>query len=224
MSNQKGKDPNKGSDSNLQTEELEEIIDNTNSSGNIDENVKEDLSSEEDSSGQEDKLEKDADQILRLEKEITSLKDQYLRFMAEAENNRKRNERHLAEAHKYGIANFARAILTVADDLSRALQAIPEEQKEGEGLLQTLLGGVEAVERQLQKIMEDYNIKKINPVGEQFDPNFHEALYEVPNSEFSDGVVAQVIQPGYNLHDRLIRPARVGVAKGALEDPDVQEK
>ena len=220
MSDQKDKDQIKESDSNLQTEELEKVVENINSS----EHIKEDLGSEEHDSGQEEKEEKDEDRILRLEEEITSLKDQYLRFMAEAENNRKRNERHLSEAHKYGIAGFARSILTVADDLSRALQAIPEEQKEGEGLLQTLLGGVEAVERQLQKIMEDHNIKQINPVGEQFDPNFHEAMYEVPDSEFPDGVVAQVIQPGYNLHDRLIRPARVGVAKGALEDPEALKK
>ena len=156
-------------------------------------------------------------QISEMHKEISDLKDQLLRFMAEAENVRKRSERHLAEAHKYGMANFARSILTVADDLSRALQAVPEEQRDGEGLLQTLLGGVEAVERELIKALDSNNIKRIDPTGEPFDPNFHEAMYEVPDSGFSNGTVAQVVQPGYRLHDRLLRPARVGVAKDAEE-------
>lgn len=151
--------------------------------------------------------------IAELEDELASVKDQFLRFMAEAENVRKRSERHLAEAHKYGVANFARAVLTVADDLSRALAAVPEDQRQGEGLLQTLLGGVEAVERELLKSFETHNIERIDPVGEPFDPNFHEAMYEVPDSEYPSGTVAQVVQPGYRLHDRLLRPARVGVAK-----------
>jgi molecular chaperone GrpE len=155
--------------------------------------------------------------IAELEDEIGTLKDQFLRAMAEAENVRKRSERQLSEAHKYGVANFARAVLTVADDLSRALAAVPEDQRGGDGLLQTLLGGVEAVERELMKALEGHNIERIDPVGEPFDPNFHEAMYEVPNSEFPNGTVAQVIQPGYRLHDRLLRAARVGVAKGAGE-------
>ncbi|MFL2654246.1 MAG: nucleotide exchange factor GrpE, partial [Alphaproteobacteria bacterium] len=125
--------------------------------------------------------------ISKMEKEIADLKDQLLRFMAEAENVRKRSERHLAEAHKYGVANLARSILTVADDLSRALQAVPEDQRDGEGLLQTLLGGVEAVERELVKALESNNINRIDPTGEPFDPNFHEAMYEVPDSGFSNG-------------------------------------
>lgn len=160
-----------------------------------------------------------AARIAELEDEIATLKDQFLRAMAEAENVRKRSERQLAEAHKYGVANFARAVLTVADDLSRALAAVPEEQREGDGLLQTLLGGVEAVERELAKVMETHNIERIDPAGEPFDPNFHEAMFEVPNSEFPSGTVAQVIQPGYRLHDRLLRPARVGVAKSQGDAP-----
>jgi molecular chaperone GrpE len=152
--------------------------------------------------------------IAELEEEIGTLKDQFLRAMAEAENVRKRSERQLGEAHKYGVANFARAVLTVADDLSRALMAVPEDQRQGDGLLQTLLGGVEAVERELSKVMVDHNIERIDPVGEPFDPNFHEAMFEVPDSDYPGGTVAQVIQPGYRLHDRLLRPARVGVAKG----------
>ena len=155
--------------------------------------------------------------IAELEDEIGTLKDQFLRAMAEAENVRKRSERQLSEAHKYGVANFARAVLTVADDLSRALAAVPEDQREGDGLLQTLLGGVEAVERELAKALEGHNIERIDPAGEPFDPNFHEAMFEVPDSDLPGGTVAQVIQPGYRLHDRLLRPARVGVAKGQGE-------
>lgn len=159
------------------------------------------------------------DRIAELEEELAGVRDQFLRFMAEAENVRKRSERQLAEAHKYGVANFARAVLTVADDLSRALAAVPADQRDGDGLLQTLLGGVEAVERELVKAFEAHNIERIDPVGEPFDPNFHEAMYEVPDSEYPSGTVAQVIQPGYRLHDRLLRPARVGVAKGEGATP-----
>ncbi|NKB49255.1 MAG: nucleotide exchange factor GrpE [Alphaproteobacteria bacterium] len=155
-----------------------------------------------------------ATRIAELEEELATTKDQFLRFMAEAENVRKRSERHLAEAHKYGVANFARAVLTVADDLSRALAAVPEDQREGEGLLQNLLGGVEAVEREFLKALDAHHIERIDPTGEPFDPNLHEAMFEVPGSEYPSGTVAQVIQPGYRLHDRLLRPARVGVAKG----------
>lgn len=160
-----------------------------------------------------------AARIAELEAEIDTLKDQFLRAMAEAENVRKRSERQLAEAHKYGVANFARAVLTIADDLSRALGAVPEDQRQGDGLLQTLLGGVEAVERELVKVLEAHDIERIDPAGEPFDPNFHEAMFEVPNSDFPSGTVAQVVQPGYRLHDRLLRPARVGVAKGESEAP-----
>lgn len=155
-----------------------------------------------------------AARIAELEEEIAGLKDQFLRAMAEAENVRKRSERQLAEAHKYGVANFARAVLTIADDLSRALDAVPEDQRDGDGLLQTLHGGVEAVERELVKVLEAHHIERIDPAGEPFDPNFHEAMFEVPDSDLPSGTVAQVIQPGYRLHDRLLRPARVGVAKG----------
>lgn len=157
--------------------------------------------------------------IAELEAEVASVKDQYLRFMAEAENMRKRNERQLADAHRYGAADLARAVLTVADDLSRALAAVPEEQRQGDGLLQTLLGGVEAVERELAKALDTNNIERIDPAGEPFDPNFHEAMFEVPDSGFPSGTVAQVLQPGYRLHERLLRPARVGVAKGGDAEP-----
>lgn len=156
-----------------------------------------------------------AARIAELEEEIAKLKDQFLRAMAEAENVRKRSERQLAEAHKYGVANFARAVLTVADDLERAIDAVPEDQREGDGLLQTLFGGVAAVERELVKALENHHIERIDPAGEPFDPNFHEAMFEVPaDDRHPNGTVAQVVQPGYRLHDRLLRPARVGVAKG----------
>ncbi len=177
-----------------------------------------DADAEEDAAENESPWAQDpAARIAELEEEIASVKDQFLRSMAEAENVRKRSERHLAEAHKYGVANFARAILTVADDLSRALSAVPEDQRQGEGLFQTLLGGVEAVERELVKVLDAHNIERIDPAGEPFDPNFHEAMFEVPDSDFPSGTVVQVIQPGYRLHDRLLRPARVGVAKGEGE-------
>lgn len=167
-----------------------------------------------------------AARIAELEAEAAALKDQLLRAMAETENVRKRSERQIAEAHKYAIANFARAMLTIADDLSRALAAVPEDQRAGDGLLQTLLGGVEAVERELMKGLEAHGIERIDPTGEPFDPNLHEAMYEVPAGDLPHGTVAQVLQPGYRLHDRLLRPARVGVAKGenAAPPPGIDTK
>jgi molecular chaperone GrpE len=157
----------------------------------------------------------DDDALAASQAEAADLKDRLLRAAADMENMRKRNERQLEDAHKYAVTGFARDILTVADNLQRALAAVPAEQRAGNELMATLLGGVEAVDKALLAILEKHKISRIEPLGEPFDPNRHEAVYEVPDSGYPAGAVAQVLQPGYLLNDRLLRPAMVGVAKGA---------
>ncbi|MEK9661778.1 MAG: nucleotide exchange factor GrpE [Alphaproteobacteria bacterium] len=154
------------------------------------------------------------DALATAQAEAADLKDRLLRAAAEMENMRKRNERQLEDAHKYAVTGFARDVLAVADNLQRALAAVPEERRAEHDLVQNLLGGVEAVEKELLTILEKHNISRIEPLGEPFDPNRHEAVFEVPGSDYPDGIVAQVLQPGYMLNDRLLRPAMVGVAKG----------
>jgi molecular chaperone GrpE len=134
--------------------------------------------------------------------------------MAEAENTRKRAQRDREDAQKYGITNFAREMLTVADNLRRALEAIPAETLQSDEALKNLYDGVAATERQLEAALGKQQIQRIWPEGERFDSNFHQAMFEVPDSGKPAGTVVQVLQAGYKIHDRLLRPALVGVAKG----------
>jgi molecular chaperone GrpE len=146
--------------------------------------------------------------------EAAQMKDQALRAMAEAENTRKRAQRDREDAQKYGITNFAREMLTVADNLRRALEAIPAETLQNDEALKTLYDGVAATERQLEAALGKQQIQRIWPEGERFDSNFHQAMFEVPDTGKPGGTVVQVLQAGYKIHDRLLRPALVGVAKG----------
>lgn len=147
--------------------------------------------------------------------QAAELKDKLLRTLAEMENLRRRTEREVADARLYGIAAFARDILGVADNMERALQALDAELREqADNNLKALLDGVELTERELLKVLEKHGIKKIEPLGEKFDPNVHQAMYEIPDPSLPTGHVAQVIQPGYILGDRVLRPALVAVAKG----------
>jgi len=147
--------------------------------------------------------------------EAAQLKDQLLRAMAETENTRRRAARDRDDAQKYGITNFAREVLAVADNLRRALEAIPAETLQSDEALKTLYDGVAATERQLDAALGKQQIQRIWPEGERFDSNFHQAMFEVPDSGKPAGTVVQVLQAGYKIHDRLLRPALVGVAKGA---------
>jgi molecular chaperone GrpE len=157
-------------------------------------------------------------QLDALEAENAQLKDQLLRALADTENLRRRAEREKEDTSKYAVATLARDILSVADNLRRALDAMPVDQAPNDAT-RNLLTGVEATERELLSIFERRGIKRIDPVGERFDPNFHQAMFEVPNSGQEAGTVVQVLQPGYVIHDRLLRPALVGVAKSDAEAP-----
>ncbi len=159
-----------------------------------------------------------------LEAQVAELRDRFLRAVAEAENVRKRAERDVADERVYGVTGFARDILAVADNLARTLDAVAAEARSSaEGPLKALLEGVELTDRELQKALAKNGIRRIDPQGEKFDPNFHQAVYEVPDANVPAGMVAQVIQPGYAIGSRVLRPAMVGVSKGGPRTAPVQE-
>ena len=151
----------------------------------------------------------------RLEGEISNLKDKYLRAFAEAENVRRRADKEISDAKTYGVASFARDMLNVADDLARALAAVDDEAKAAaEGSLKSLLEGIELTERGFLNTLERHGIRKIEPRGEKFDPNLHQAIFEVPDPSVPTGTVVEVVQAGYKIGERMLRPAMVGVARG----------
>jgi molecular chaperone GrpE len=155
------------------------------------------------------------DPMAVLAREAADYKDKLLRSLAEMENLRKRTERQVADAREYGIASFARDILAVADNMERALGALDADLREkADGGTKALLDGVELTERELLKVLEKHGVKKFEPLDEKFDPNLHQAMYEVPDASRPAGTVARVIQPGYMIGERVLRPALVGIAKG----------
>lgn len=156
----------------------------------------------------------DQARIQSLEEELASMKDKALRAMAEAENTRRRAEKDREDASKYAIASFAKNLLPVADNFRRAIDAVPEDLKQDNDVIKNLMAGIEATERELQKAFALSKIEIVNPMGEIFDPNFHEVLFEMPAPGQKPGTVMQVVEVGYKIHDRILRPARVGVAKG----------
>lgn len=156
----------------------------------------------------------EADKIATLEAENAELKDRLLRTMAEMENIRKRAEKERNDTSKYAVSNFAKQLLTVSDNLRRALDAVPEERRDDDEALQSIFVGVEATERELLRAFETAGIKPIDAMDQPFNPNYHEVMFEADMPEKTAGTVIQVLEPGYMIHDRLLRPARVGVAKG----------
>jgi molecular chaperone GrpE len=153
-------------------------------------------------------------EILQLREESGALKDRLLRTAADMDNLRKRAEREKAEATLYAATNFARDLLSVADNMSRALAAMPADAREqADDATKNLLAGVELTERELLKVFERYNIRKVETVGAKFDPNVHQALFEVPTKDHPPGTVVQEMQSGFAIGDRCLRPAMVGVAK-----------
>jgi molecular chaperone GrpE len=160
--------------------------------------------------------------VAALETELADTKDRLLRALAETENVRRRAQREREEASKYAVAGFAKELLSVADNLRRALDSLPEAEARDERT-RSLLAGVEATERELLRIFEHQGIRRIDPKNERFDHNLHEAVFEAERPEHSAGTIIEVLQPGYLLHDRLLRPAMVGVAKqapGSIESAD----
>jgi molecular chaperone GrpE len=153
-----------------------------------------------------------------LAKEAAEARDKMLRTLAEMENLRKRTSREVADARTYGITGFARDVLDIADNLQRALDALPAEAREAaDPGLKALIEGVELTERSLLNTLEKNGVKKFDPSGEKFDPNFHQAMYEVPDPSVPAGTVVQVMQSGFMIGERVLRPALVGVSKGGAK-------
>src|ERR1700729_1109936 len=147
--------------------------------------------------------------------EHAEMKDRLLRTLAEMENLRKRTEREVTDARLYGVAAFARDILGVADNMRRALDAVsPELRASAEAGVKALIDGVELTERELVKALDKNGVHQFSPRGEKFDPNVHQAMFEVPNASVPAGSVVEVVQPGYMIGERVLRPAMVGVSKG----------
>ena len=153
------------------------------------------------------------DPLSNLQAECDALKEQMLRNAAEAENTRRRAERDVAQARKYGHTAFARDLLAVVDNISRAVESLPEQRDALDEAVKNLVVGVEMVSRELEAVLGRHGITRIMPLGAKFDPSQHQAMFEVPTDEAAVGQIVQVAQAGWMLHDRLLTPAMVGVAK-----------
>lgn len=167
----------------------------------------------------------EVDPVEQLVVENADLKDQLLRALAEMENVRRRADRQVKDTNVYAISNFARDTLVIGDNLQRTLDAVPAEVRKDNEALNSLLEGVELTQRELQKTLEKHGVHEIVPDGEKFDPNFHQAMFEVENPDIASGTIVQVAQAGYVIGERVLRPAMVGIAKGGpkYKSPSVEE-
>ena len=181
----------------------------------IEEIDSEDLTAEEIDSGPEDTTKETAE---ALEEQVSELKDQLLRSVAELDNYRKRAEREKEQLRKFGIANFAKDLLSAVDNLRRAVESGPSDLEGADESVKNLIVGVEMTERELLNALEKNGVRKIDPTGEKFDYNFHQAMFEVETDKEEPGIVMQVLQPGYAIEDRVLRAAMVGVSKSNTSD------
>ena len=171
----------------------------------VDENEK--FDSSEDIQDHKDEI------VLELEQKVVDLKDQLMRSLADGENLRKRTQKDIEHAKKYSHISFIKELVSSVDNLQRALQSIPEDTSSLPEPIKNLIVGLEIVEKEVISTLEKHNVKQINPLGEKFDYNFHQAMFEVVTNESDPGTVVEVSQKGYLLYDRLVRPAMVGIAK-----------
>jgi molecular chaperone GrpE len=163
---------------------------------------------------QQSDAERDAAAVQALIAENASLKDKALRTLAEMENLRRRTEKEVADAKVYGVTSFARDMLTFADNLRRSLDNVPKDVMASDPALKTFVEGIELTERDFLSRLQRHGVRKLEPKGQKFDPNFHEALFEIPDESVPTGTVAQVVEDGFAIGERVLRPAKVGVARG----------
>ena len=156
--------------------------------------------------------------IVELEATLADLKDRSLRALADGENTRRRAEREVADAKKYGPSGLVKDLLNVSDNLHRALESVSEELKESDETIKNLVVGVEMVAKEFLSAFEKHGVTKLDPLGDKFDHAFHQAMFEVEDSTQPAGTIVQLLQPGYVLHDRLLRPAMVAVSKGGGDE------
>ena len=165
----------------------------------------------------------DEDIILKLNEEISDLKDQRLRAIAELENFRKRAEKDQSDALKYGVTNFAKEIINIKDNIERAQSSISDEVKTNDAV-KSVVEGLDLIAQATVSTFEKIGIKKVESINQKFDHNLHQAMMEIEKDEMEPGTIVQEILPGYTLHDRLLRPAMVGVSKNTQENQDNKDK
>jgi len=170
-----------------------------------------------------EEVETSEDIIAKLNEEITNLKDQRLRAIAELENFRKRAEKDQSDALKYGVSNFAKEIINISDNIERAQSSIPEEAKNNE-TIKPVIEGIDLIAQSVVTTFEKIGIKKIESLNEKFDHNLHQAMMEIEKDDLEPGTIVQELIPGYTLHDRLLRPAMVGVSKKPKKNDDIADK
>jgi molecular chaperone GrpE len=162
--------------------------------------------------------ERDAAAVQALIAENAGLKDKVLRTLAEMENLRRRTDKEVADAKTYGVTSFARDMLTFADNLKRALDNVPPEASESaDPTLKSFVEGIELTQRDFLSSLARHGVRKLEPKGQKFDPNFHEALFEAHDESLAPGTVAQVVEDGFAIGDRVLRPAKVGIARGGAK-------
>ena len=175
-----------------------------------------------DSSNSEE--ENNSEIISDLEQKVSDLKDQLMRTLADGENLRKRTLKDVEHSKKYSHISFVKDLVSSVDNLQRALEAVPEDKSSLPEPIKNLIIGLEIVEKEITSTLEKHNVKQIDPLGEKFDYNFHQAMFEVPTNDDEPGTVVQVSQKGYILHDRLVRPAMVGISKKIDENNNHEKK
>ena len=206
-------------------EKIEEKINENNATQDVDDFKDDKLdethseNNEEDADSEEEDTKETEEDILK--EEIKTLKEEKIRVLAEMENLRKRFEREKIDSIKYGSVNFARDILSPGDNLERALSAINEEEEHPQSI-KNLIEGLLMVKKELSTALEKNGIEKIDTLNKKFDPNLHQAMMEIENNDLDEGVVVQEIQTGYMMHDRLLRPAMVGVSKKPQKATEVE--
>ena len=180
---------------------------------------------EDDKSESSDSEEDNDNEIISdLEQKVLDLKDQLMRTLADGENLRKRTLKEVEHSKKYSHISFVKDLVSSVDNLQRALEAVPEDKSSLPEPIKNLIIGLEIVEKEITSTLEKHNVKQIDPLGEKFDYNFHQAMFEVPTNDDEPGTVVQVSQKGYILHDRLVRPAMVGISKKIDENNNHEKK
>ena len=203
------------------SEENKKVDENQNEeSGNIEELENENTN---ESPNENDAPISDEDIILKLNEEISDLKDQRLRAIAELENFRKRAEKDQSDALKYGVTNFAKEIINIRDNIERAQSSISDEVKTNEAV-KSVVEGLDLIAQATVSTFEKIGIKKVESINQKFDHNLHQAMLEIEKDELEPGIIVQELLPGYTLHDRLLRPAMVGVSKKTQENQDNEDK
>jgi molecular chaperone GrpE len=195
----------------------DEHMDNDALADAMDQLEEDDREEDEEELEEEDEAEEEeVDETVVLKAEIADLKERYIRLAADMENLRRRTEREVKDARTFAISNFARDVLGVSDDLSRAMQVVRDSQNTEDPLAAVagLVEGIAATERAMITTMERHGVTRVDPMGEKFDPNFHQAMFEVPDATKPNNTVMNVVQAGFKIGERMLRPALVGVSKG----------